>query len=287
MQCQICDSASISSIGRFNGYDYVRCGRCGVTHYWPLMTATELDAHYAKEWSDPISPLAQYFDPVYEELNLERSFRPRLDWLAASGFKGRILDVGCSVGTFLEEAKARGWDVEGMDVAADACAATARALGCPVHQGVLETAELTPGAYDAIHASQVIEHVLDPAAFVAGARRALRPGGVLVLATPIIDPQVFFTTHWLQRLFVPLVSGNRVCPHPWALFPPFHVFTHSTRSLLMLLGKHGFRMIHTQKFVWNGWYKMNARWRAYYHVMNQVFRLLRSGQNIDVHAVRE
>jgi hypothetical protein len=27
---------------------------------------------------------------------------------------------------------------------------------------------------------------------------------------------------------------------------------------------------------------MNAKWHAFYHVMNTVFRLLRSGMNIDV-----
>ncbi len=285
-KCTICGSDCVGPIGRFRGYDYYRCRDCGVCHYWPLLSQEELADCYAREWNDS-GVCAFYYDAESERLNLERSFKPRLALLRKQGFSGRILDVGCSVGTFLAEAHQQGWAGEGMDVAADACSRTAEKLGCPVHQGVLETAELIEGHYDAIHASQVIEHVLDPKAFLTGAHRALRKGGALVLATPIIDPIIFNLTHGIQRRFVPLISKDTVCPHPWGLFPPYHIFIHSTKSLFRILEEAGFRIIWHQKFPWNAWHKMNQKWRAYYYLMNGLFTVTGSGQNIDILAVKK
>jgi SAM-dependent methyltransferase len=40
------------------------------------------------------------------------------------------------------------------------------------------------GSFDAVFSSEVIEHLHDPEAFLKGARRALRPGGYLVITSP-------------------------------------------------------------------------------------------------------
>ena len=114
----------------------------------------------------------------------------------------------------------------------------------------------------------------------------LKPGGALIIATPIIDAQVFYATHHIQNTIIPLASRGRSHAYPWGLFLPYHTFVQSTKSLEFLLQRHGFEVVHLKKFPWNSWYKMNLKWRIFYHVMNGVFRLLRSGQNIDVLAVQ-
>ena len=90
----------------------------------------------------------------------------------ASRPAGRLLDVGCHVGTFIELAERAGFEVAGVEPSRWAAKrAEARVRG-PVHVGVVEDAPLPEGAYDVVTMWDVIEHLPDPASHAA--RRALR-----------------------------------------------------------------------------------------------------------------
>jgi len=270
-----------------DGRREMRCRSCGVFFYWPLPTEAEQKTFYDGQWAEQSSEYHDHYDDaLLENANLKNNFLPRLEWLARNGFSGNLLDIGCSVGTFLRAAKERGWNVQGLDLGEAACARTAAAVGCPVHCGVLDAVDLAGGSFDVIHASQVIEHVMEPRRFLAAACRLLRPGGALLLAAPIIDPKVYWTTHFVQKRLVPAVSRGREYPYPWAVHHPFHVYAHSPKSLRLLTGSAGFRVIDTRVVPWQSFARMNAKWRAFYHLMNGLFRVLRTGMNMDLLAVK-
>jgi SAM-dependent methyltransferase len=98
----------------------------------------------------------------------------------------RIADLGCGHGEFLALLHAQGHEVAGVDIDPEMVAAC-RAQGFDVEVGDAEAwLDSRPETFDGIFSSNVVEHL--PAAVVAGwvgaAYRALRPGGILVLATP-------------------------------------------------------------------------------------------------------
>jgi len=186
----------------------------------------------------------------------------------------------------LGAAREVGWAPEGCDLAEDACRKTADHVACPVHVGSLECLDLPDNSFDVIHASQVIEHVRDPHVFLMAANRLLRPGGALLVATPVIEPCVFRATYRLQKHLIPLISGGRENAFPWAVDLPFHLFVHSTRSLNLLLVAHGFRVVQTRLLAWQYFKGMNLKWRVFYHTMNALFRALNTGMNVDVLAVK-
>ncbi|MBI2422252.1 MAG: class I SAM-dependent methyltransferase [Candidatus Hydrogenedentes bacterium] len=286
-RCPQCSAPKTYYALTAHGRDIVRCRACGVMVYWPLPTPEELQKIYDEEWESAEGLHCHfYFDPEAEEDNLQKNFRPRLAILESRGFGGVILDVGCSIGTFLKEAQSRGWRPEGIDLGEDACARTAQSLGCPVHHGTIETAALPSEHFDVIHASQVYEHVLDPHSFLEAAHRLLKPGGGLLLATPIIDPAVYYLSYPIQTRVVPVVSHGRMHGFPWGLHPPYHTFVQSTQSLKSILEQHGFDVVYVRKFPWNAWHRMNGKWRAYYRLMNVLFACTGSGQNIDILAVK-
>lgn len=97
------------------------------------------------------------------------------------------LDVGCGAGLLCEPLARLGAAVTGLDAAPEnIAAATAHAaqsgLGIDYRTGSVET--LSEARFDLVTSMEVIEHVTDPAAFVAGLARALADDGLLILSTP-------------------------------------------------------------------------------------------------------
>jgi 2-polyprenyl-3-methyl-5-hydroxy-6-metoxy-1,4-benzoquinol methylase len=106
-----------------------------------------------------------------------------------------ILDVGCGVGTlalYLAAHKAK--SVLGIDLSARAIAlASAAQTTLKLRNLTFKRSELKPdlGQFDLIIASEIIEHVPHPNAFVQNLRDNLKPGGTLLLSTP-------YAHNWLR-----------------------------------------------------------------------------------------
>jgi 2-polyprenyl-3-methyl-5-hydroxy-6-metoxy-1,4-benzoquinol methylase len=134
---------------------------------------------------------------------------------------GRLLDVGCGSGFFVEEASAAGFAAEGSEISA-AAAGFARGRGLFVHLGTLAEAGLPAGAFDVVTLFEVVEHLPDPAALIAEAAGLLRPGGLLYLTTPNFGGLT-------RRLLGPA----------WSVIAPEHVSLLTARSLRALARRAG------------------------------------------------
>ncbi|QNQ08783.1 bifunctional 2-polyprenyl-6-hydroxyphenol methylase/3-demethylubiquinol 3-O-methyltransferase UbiG [Sphingomonas alpina] len=151
-------------------------------------------AHFgamAAEWWDPkgSSAMLHKLNPVRlgylrEQVNRhwqidEASFTP----LAGK----RALDVGCGAGLLCEPLARLGAAVTGLDAAPEniaAAAAHAALSGLAIDYRAGSVESLQGERFDLVTSLEVIEHVSDPAGFVAGLARALAPGGLLILSTP-------------------------------------------------------------------------------------------------------
>lgn len=99
----------------------------------------------------------------------------------------RALDVGCGAGLLAEPLARLGAAVTGIDAAAENVAAArvhaeGQGLAIDYRQGELD--QLGEARFDLVVSMEVVEHVTDPAAFVAGLAERLAPGGLLILSTP-------------------------------------------------------------------------------------------------------
>jgi SAM-dependent methyltransferase len=121
------------------------------------------------------------FDSLFARAFDAERFEQELAALEARGLRGSVLDVGCAIGTFLCHAKARGWEVAGVESSEFARREASRRLGTEV---VGALAALPAGRrYDVVTLHHVLEHVQDPVAFLAR-EVAPRVGRLLLLEVP-------------------------------------------------------------------------------------------------------
>ena len=158
-------------------YALLRCGRCG--------TAVTLDpappeAHEAGAYgggtprgSGLAGPLLRSFD------------RRRLSFLARAGAQppGRLLDIGAGRGRFVAEARAAGWQAEGIEPSLRGIEG-ARAGGIELEQAGIEDAAIAPGSLDAASLWHVLEHLDDPGAALERIAGWLAPDGLLLVGVP-------------------------------------------------------------------------------------------------------
>jgi 2-polyprenyl-6-hydroxyphenyl methylase/3-demethylubiquinone-9 3-methyltransferase len=134
----------------------------------------------------------------------ERSLRP---------FSGlRLLDIGCGGGLMCEPLTRLGFAVTGIDADATALGvarahAEDQALPIEYRQAAAEDLAAAGESYDAVLGLEIVEHVADPALFLAAAGKLVRPGGALVLSTINRTAKAFllaivgaeYVMRWLPR----------------------------------------------------------------------------------------
>jgi SAM-dependent methyltransferase len=232
--------------GRWSLY---RCNACGSAFLDPRPTRTTIGRAYASYYTHSPPPPARRSDfraaVLNGYLNGRYGYRlapasrlgvlvrllPKRRWyadrlarnLASPASRGRLLDIGCGAGEFLLRMRAAGWEVEGLEPD-PAAAARARASGVLVVNAALEEADLAPDSFTAITMSHVIEHVHDPLGALQICARALKPDGVLWVATPNLE-----------------ALGHKAFGRDWiGLDPPRHLVLFTRASLAAALRTAGF-----------------------------------------------
>lgn len=198
----------------------VQCQHCGLVYANPRPTNAD----------DLIDGYAAVVDETYleERSGREVTFRRHLDHLESRvsiAERKRLLDIGCHVGIFLEEAQARGWDAWGVEPSRWAVE-QAQARNLQVIQGTLTEAAFPDERFDVVTLWDVIEHLPDPMGELRRIARIVRSGGWVCVHT--MDIESLFAR----------VMGER---WPWLM--EMHLYYFSRDTLTAMLRRAGFRMV--------------------------------------------
>ena len=213
--CNVCGRTDPSLLVCKDGFCVYQCASCGLAFTHP----------------QPESLSEQYDSGYFDLYRRRRDFRlrrgeSRLKLIELIRAPGRLLDVGCSLGYFVEAANARGWKAGGIDISEHA-AEEARKLGLEVRAGTISEAGFGDASFDCITMWDVLEHVPDPTAHMLEVRRILAPNGLVVIGTPDLGHLAF-----------------RIKRERWRhLKPAEHIHYFHRSSVRRLLEKTGFDVV--------------------------------------------
>jgi 2-polyprenyl-6-hydroxyphenyl methylase / 3-demethylubiquinone-9 3-methyltransferase len=146
----------------------------------------------AAEWWDPngkFKPLHMMNPVRLDYITRQIAAEFGRDLTRPKPFEGlRILDIGCGGGLLSEPMARLGATVVGADAAARNIPvaqvhAEAQGLEIDYRHTSAEALAAAGEHFDAVLAMEIVEHVADPAAFVATCRDLLRPGGLMIAST--------------------------------------------------------------------------------------------------------
>lgn len=188
MNCPVCLSNNIQDAGTVKSYQvplYIkRCNNCNSLFQFPLpenVKGMYDEAYYSGTadyaYRDERNQYEYDKHVHFSRLNTMRRFIP----------SGRLLDVGCSFGSFVKSAN-QFYDAYGIDLSSFAAKqGNAWLQEQRVFEGTLSTplpSELfANGSYQVITLFEVAEHLVNPRAELQRAFQLLSPGGMLVIQT--------------------------------------------------------------------------------------------------------
>ena len=201
---------------------FVVCRRCGLMTVNQAIPAEELKHYYQEEYFKG----REYVDYVADKPAQQKTLRNHLNVVRRHAVPGgRLLEIGCAYGYFLELIQKEYPGSMGVDVFS-AGVAQARARGLQAEEGDLLALRFDQ-RFDGVCLWDTIEHLPNPREVIQRSVELLKPGGYL-----------FLTTGDFGAL-LPRVQGLR-----WRqIHPPTHLFYFTRRSFRELCSRVGLEVV--------------------------------------------
>jgi len=194
----------------------MQCSRCGLLYENPREPEELIETRYE-----------QVEDAVYDR---EKEGRVRTYTRMMPAIEkycrppGRLLDIGCYLGVFLDVARDRGWQTAGVEPSAWAAERTSR-RGHQVVNAPLRRSNLPTESFDLVTLWDVIEHLHDPLGQLREIHALVRPGGIFALTT--MDTGSLYA---------------KMCGRRWPWFMRMHLYYFTRGTLARILELAGFEV---------------------------------------------
>ena len=222
MQCLLCQIPMDRYVYK-NGYWIYRCPKChlGETdlkkNYGEFVTEFYSKGYYS---GDPTR--SAYVNYEKDKPLIVRNMLKFLSVIEKRKPKGRLLDVGCAMGYFVELALVKGYDAYGFDPSTFAANKAKKLVGPDrIKVGRIDSVTYPKASFDVITLFDVFEHLQNPLGDMRRLARLLKKDGLMIIATG--NTQSLAAKIFRRR---------------WTFFiPPQHIFFFHKANVTRLLAK--------------------------------------------------
>lgn len=227
-----------------NGYPIYRCTNCTLKQtdlgepYEKFITN-----YYAKAYFTGGKNYGAYADYAEDKWFIVQNMKKFLAKIKKYKKRGKLLDVGCALGFFVELASQNGFDAYGFDPSDYAVAAAKRTLGDSIKHGTIQSISYPKGEFDVITMFDVVEHLGDPIADLQKLIGYLKDDGIIIIATGNADS-----------------LSAKLFKRRWTFYiPPQHTYFFTKKNFQTVLGRAGLRPIE--------WFGI-GKWMSFRYVLN-------------------
>ena len=244
--CPVCTSAEIALVLTAKdhtvsgeSFQVMECRNCTLRFTQDVPDAQSIAPYYkAEEYISHTDTSKGIINRVYKIVRQRTLVSKRRLIEKYTGLKkGDLLDVGSGTGSFVNEMKQNGWQVEGLEPDEDARKLAAQQYGIQLTD-TGRFYQLRPGSFDAITLWHVLEHVHDLRGYVQQLNNILKQTGKLFIAVPNYTSQD---------------AGSY--GEYWAAYDvPRHLYHFSPASMQFLMEKNGLRIIQCKPMWYDSFY---------------------------------
>jgi SAM-dependent methyltransferase len=223
--CLACGGDKNKQFFEKNGFNIRKCNQCLTWFVNPIPSKEQIDAVYGSEYFSGATKGFGYVDYDFDKEAMKKVFTQHILDFERLILGRDMFDIGAATGYFLLLAKARGWNVSGIEISKDA-SQKARNKGLDIITGTLSDTNIQRN-FDVVTMWDVIEHMRNPEFEINLVNKILKPGGLLAINTP--DSYSLIA---------------RILKKRWHLVvPPEHIWYFNKKSLSLLLERNGFKIL--------------------------------------------
>lgn len=244
IECPICKSIDLVEYKKVVDYtvskevfNIVNCESCNFKFTNPRPKESEIGKYYKAEsyishTNTSKGVIAKLYHLVRKytlrgKVQLINSLQPN---------KGKLLDIGCGTGMFINSAKEDGWKVFGIEPDEDARKIAEDINGIKVQSEILPS--YSKEQFEVITMWHVLEHIHKINETVEWLNQKLKVNGNLIIAVP---------NH--------LSKDAEIYQEQWAAYDvPRHLYHFSQETITHLMGNHQFELVQTLPMKFDSFY---------------------------------